>query len=53
MIDSAVVESCSKHLCFIYQSDRDPIFRLDETYVRVTKYSVLSIRMEWMPSAKP
>ena len=28
----------SKHMCFIDQSGRDPLFYLDETHMRVTKY---------------
>ena len=28
----------SKHMCFIDQSGRDPLFYLDETRMRVTKY---------------
>ena len=43
----------SKHMCFIDQSGRDPPFRLDETHVRVTKYCVLSIRMDGAPGGKP
>ena len=29
-------------MCFIDQCGRDPLFHLDETHVRVTKYCVLS-----------
>ena len=33
-------------MCFIEQSGRDHPFRLDETHVRVTKYCVLSIKLD-------
>ena len=45
-------KSSSKHMCFIDQSGRDLVFYLDETRISVTKYCILSIRMEGKTGAK-
>ena len=46
-------KNASKHMCFHNERGRDLAFCLDDARMRVTKYCVLSIRMDGAPGGVP